>query len=159
MSTVRKTVIALGGVLIFAGAAYGGSDWLKGNTEQQLKTLAALQPGLGTIMIEYSHRFGTMYYAAKGGNWGMAGYQLKEAREIQEVGEATRPQFASGLKNFEKLHLEPLASAIKDKDWKKFEHEVKRAEEGCNSCHAAQGYPFIKYELPRTSPSPTSNRP
>jgi hypothetical protein len=52
-------------------------------------------------MIEYGYRYTTAYYAAKAGNWGLAEYQLKEMREIQEVGETTRPARAGALKGFE----------------------------------------------------------
>jgi hypothetical protein len=124
-----------------------------------LKTLAELQPGLGTVMIEYSHRFSTMFYSAKDGNWDMAEYQLKEAKEIQEVGETTRPGRAKFLKDFESTYLDPLGETIKAKDWKKFEIAFKKAEVGCNECHKTQGFRYIKYELPKTSPSPTSDKP
>lgn len=159
MFTVRKTIVTVGSVLMLAGAAYAGSDWLKGSTEDQLKTLAGLQPGVGTVMIEYGHRFSTMYYAAKGGNWDMAAYQLKEAREIQEVGETTRPNRAEGLKKFEKHYLEPLGAAIKAKDWGKFDEDFGKATKACNKCHEHEEFGYIVYELPKISPSPTSNKP
>jgi hypothetical protein len=159
MFTLRKTVFALSAVVLLAGTAHAAPAWIKGSPDEEIKTLADIQPGLGTIMIEYSRRFGAMYYAAKGGNWGMAAYQEKEMPEIQEVGEKTRPKFAGGLKSFEQTHLTKLADAIKAKDWKKFEPAFHEAEKGCNECHEAMGYGFIKYEMPRSSPSPTSNRP
>jgi hypothetical protein len=86
MSNIRKSLIATTCSLLLVGVAYASGDWLKGTTDQKLEKLAEIQPGLGTVMIEYSHRYSTMYHAAKGGNWGLAGYQLKEALEIQEVG-------------------------------------------------------------------------
>ncbi|HYP69003.1 MAG TPA: hypothetical protein VEP67_12245 [Thiobacillaceae bacterium] len=156
---MRKSVIAMGFLMTLAGVSYAASDWLKGSTEEQLKSLAGLQPGLGTVMIEYSNRFSTMYYDAKGGNWDMAGYQLKEAKEIQEVGETTRPARAKALKDFESHYLDPLDEAIKAKDWKKFKTAFDDAEKGCNTCHKSQGFPYIKYELPKASPSPTSVKP
>ncbi len=159
MLTLRKTIIAAACLMTVASFSYAAPDWLKGSTEAQLKTLADIQPGLGTVMIEYGNRISTMYYAAKGGNWGMAEYQLKEAREIQEVGENTRPGRAAMLKSFEAANLDKLADNIKAKDWKKFEKSFKEAVVGCNGCHAANGFPFIKYELPKASPSPTSVRP
>ena len=110
-------------------------------------------------MIEYSRRFTTMYYAAKGGNWGMAAYQVKEMPEIQEVGENTRPKFAPMLKAFEGSSISKLTATVKAKDWKKFQAAFHEAAEGCNGCHAANGYGFIKYVLPKSSPSPTSNNP
>lgn len=160
MLTMKKTMFVAGCLLTFAGVSYAAPpDWNKGTPEQQIKTLSDVQPGLGTIMIEYSRRVSAMYYAAKGGNWGMADYQLKEAREIQEVGEHTRPGHAAMLKAFESANLEKLDTAIKAKNWKEFTGAFKEAVAGCNGCHAASGYPYIKYQLPKSSPSPTSNKP
>src|SRR6478752_3118264 len=121
----RRSIAILGCLAAFAGGAYAASDWLKGSTEEQLKTLAEIQPGLGTVMIEYSTRYTDMYYAAKGGNWDLAGYQLKEALEIQEVGETTRPARAAGLKAFETAYLEPLDASIKAKDFDGFDKTFK----------------------------------
>jgi hypothetical protein len=159
MRAFRTIAVAAACLVALAGAAVADSSWLKGSTDEQLKTLAELQPGVGTVMIEYSHRFGTMYYAAKGGNWGLAEYQLKEMREIQEVGETTRPARAEPLKSFESSMLDPIDKAIAAKDGKAFEAAFKAAEQGCNGCHAAAGFGFIKYELPKESPSPLSNKP
>jgi hypothetical protein len=154
MFFVRKTVIAVGCLMMLIGAVYAQSSWLKGSTEEQLKTLGDLQPGLGTVMIEYGYRYTTAYYAAKAGNWGLAEYQLKEMREIQEVGETTRPARAGALKGFETAFLDPLGKAIEAKDFKKFQAAFSAATEGCNGCHVSQGFAFIKYELPKAAPSP-----
>jgi hypothetical protein len=154
MRTTRAlTVLGLALALMAAGA-YADSEWLKGSTEEKLKTLADLQPGLGTVMIEYGNRYTNAYYAAKGGNWDLAAYQVKEAREIQEVGETTRPARAQALKGFEKSYLDPLDETIKAKDFKKFDKAFKTGIQGCNTCHMGQGFPFIRYELPKAPASP-----
>jgi hypothetical protein len=159
MFFVRKLVIAVGCLMMLIGGVYAESSWLKGSTEDQLKTLGDLQPGLGTVMIEYASRYTNAYYAAKGGNWGLAGYQIKEAREIQEVGETTRPARAAALKAFESAYLDPLDKAIEAKDFRKFEAAFKAGIQGCNGCHASQGFPYIKYELPKAASSPLSVKP
>ena len=117
-----------------------------------LKDLAEIQPGLGTVMIEYGNRFYYMYYAAKDGNWDLAKYQMKEAREIQEVGETTRPARAPMLKAFETAYLDPLESKIDAKDWAGFQTAYDGAVIGCNSCHTANGFPYIKYVTPTIAP-------
>jgi hypothetical protein len=111
-----------------------------------------IQPGLGTIMIEYGTRYYRTYYAAKAGNWDLAKYELHEAMEIQEVGEATRPGKAAMLKSFESTYLDPLQKAIEAKDWSAFETAYNKGVEGCNGCHAATGHPYIKYVTPATPP-------
>ncbi len=151
-------VLAVVFVLAAAGV-YAASDWLKGSTDEKLNTLAEIQPGLGTVMMEYGARYTNMYYAAKGGNWDLAAYQLKEAREIQEVGETTRPARAEALKAFEKFYLDPLEKAITAKNFATFDKAFKNGITGCNGCHAAQGFPYIKYQLPAASTAPLSMKP
>lgn len=159
MSTFCKSMIATSFLLALAGGAYAASDWLKGSTDEQLKTLGAIQPGLGTVMIEYANRYSDIYYAAKGSNWPLAAYQLKEMGEIQEVGETTRPGRADALKAFEQSFLDPLEKTIEAKDFESFEAAFKSGIQGCNGCHAALGFPFIKYEIPSSPPSPLNMQP
>ena len=156
MRYTRIAVLLVVALALGAAGTYAASDWLKGSTDEKLKTLAEIQPGLGTVMIEYATRYTTAYYAAKGGNWDLAAYQLKEAREIQEVGETTRPERAQALKGFEKSYIDPLDEAIKAKDLKKFDKAFKDGIQGCNACHIGQGFPYIKYQLPREPISPLS---
>lgn len=159
MRSARIAVLLVVALALGAAGTYAASDWLKGNTDEKLKTLAEIQPGLGTVMIEYGARYTNAYYAAKGGNWDLAAYQIKEAREIQEVGETTRPARAQALKGFEKNYLDPLDGAIKAKDFKKFGKAFKDGIQGCNTCHVGQGFPFIKYELPKGPTFPLSMKP
>ncbi len=118
-----------------------------------LQQIAEIQPGLGTVMMEYANRFWSMYYAAKSSNWDLASYQMKEALEIQEVGETTRPGRAAALKAFEASILVPLNNTINAKDFSAFQTAYNTTVDGCNGCHAAAGFAFIKYSLPPNPPS------
>src|SRR6266536_2824171 len=125
-------------------------------TPLTLQQLSDIQPGLGTVMIEYGHRMSAMWFAEQAGNWDLAQYQLTEMREIQEVGETTRPARAPALKSFESSFLDPLEEQIKAKDKAKFESAHNSAIQGCNSCHGsqtsadfAQGFKFIKVQVPK----------
>ncbi len=113
-----------------------------------------IQPGLGTVMMEYGRRVALMELAADAGDWGMAQYQLKEALEIQEVGEATRPARADMLVAFEHAYLDRLAQDILAKDSAAFNADLAQAITGCNACHQATGHPFVRYSGPQTSPEP-----
>ena len=118
-----------------------------------LGTLAEIQPGLGTIMIEYGTRFYIMYYAAKDGNWDLAKYQLKEALEIQEVGETTRPARAPLLKAFETSYLDQLNQTVFAQDWTAFSTQYNATIQGCNGCHASLGFPYISFTVSSNPPS------
>jgi len=167
---VGLTAVALGlagAALLTAPAAQSAPpDWnqcsdptdLIGCLDEKVRTLSDIQPGLGTVMIEYGNRFTNMYYAAKAGNWGLAAYMLKEAKEIQEVGEMTRPANAGALIYFEQNFLTPVDDAIVAQDFRQFKVAFKQAEEGCNNCHASKGYPFIQFKLPNKPPAPLRMR-
>ncbi len=139
------SVVLIGGVALLT---FADSSWLAGTPDKKFDALAGIQPGLGTVMIEYGNRMGNMYYAAKANNWGMAAYQLKEAVEIQEVGETTRPKRARLLKAFEKNSLKPLARDIVNQDFRTFQNDFDDMVNSCNTCHKATGHGFIAYELP-----------
>jgi hypothetical protein len=117
-----------------------------------LETMSAIQPGMGTVMMEYGQRFYVLYYAAKAKNWDLAKYELREQLEIQEVGEATRPKYASQLKAFEDAHLTKLEKAIETKDWQRFEAVYTEATKACNRCHVETAHAYIHYRLPSAPP-------
>jgi hypothetical protein len=123
-----------------------------------IQQLSAIQPGLGTIMIEYGRRMGHLWFAEQADNWDLAQYQLREMREIQEVGETTRPARARALKSFETQFLDPLEEQIQAKNKSQFETAYRSAIQGCNSCHGSQtsadwpqGFAFIKVQVPTKS--------
>ena len=61
------------------------------NTVDTNLALWNIQPGLGTVMMDYSNRLARVWYAANADNWDMAKYQVGQMTEIQAVGEITRP--------------------------------------------------------------------
>ena len=124
----------------------------KHNKALTLSQIAEIQMGLGTIMVEFGHRFHIIYYASKAKNWELAHYELHELIEAQEVAETTRPKYTKQLKAFEENYLEPLNQAIKSKDWDNFSEKYTQTTQGCNACHVETGHPYIQYKLPKTPP-------
>jgi cytochrome c553 len=124
----------------------------KHNKDLTLSQLAEIQPGLGSIMIEFGHRFYVAYYAAKAGNWELAAYQIDELVEVQEVAEATRPKYTEALKTFEHGDIADLQKVIKAKNWKQFDAQYTKTAHACNACHTRTGHPYIQYRLPKVAP-------
>jgi len=121
-----------------------------------MDALSLIQPGLGTVMIEYARRMGGLWFAGEAGNWDMVHYQIIEMREIQETGEITRPPRAPALKSFESSFLDPLDQSALDKDKAKFESAYNAAIQGCNACHGSQtssdfpqSFKFVKVQVPK----------
>lgn len=132
--------------------------------DDKIKVLGDIQPGLGVLMQEIGRRFTALFYAARGGNWDLARYQLNELLEALEVGEITRPNRKDALVSFEENFVGDkdnpapgtLYDAINKKNFKAFKRSFKSAIDGCNACHASTGHGFIKYKLPRRSEIPVS---
>jgi hypothetical protein len=149
-------LLASGGVSIAAGATTIAQQAAPTPTPLSIDELSAIQPGLGTVMIEYGHRMAAVWFAGEAGNWDMAHYQIIEMVEIQETGETTRPARAQALKSFESSFLDPLDEAIKSNDKTKFEAAYNSAIQGCNSCHGSQtsadfpqSFKFVKVQVPK----------
>jgi len=142
----------VGGLVLVAQS----TSWLTGTVDERLDKLASIQPGLGTVMIEYGNRFGNAYYAAQVRNWGMAAYQLKEMPEIQEVAENTRPGRKPALQAFEQAALVPLATDIVNQDLDAFNKDFATATAYCNACHAATDFGYIQYALPAQAAAPVT---
>src|SRR5512143_957398 len=131
----------------------------KFNTVSTTLTLWNIQPGLGTVMMEYGNRLSRLWFAVNADNWDMAKYQLDEMLEIQEVGETTRPGRAPMLKAFEQNFLDALNTTIDAKDKTAFTKAFKDAISGCNACHAAaagtnwSSYKYVNIQVPKTDPA------
>ncbi len=138
--------------------SYGDANF----TDDKIKVLSDIQPGLGVIMQEMGRRFTAIFYAARAGNWDLANYELKELREAQEVGEITRPKRKDALVSFEETFLGSaenpkegtLQDAINKKSFVAFKRSFKPALDGCNGCHQSTGFAYIKYKLPNSSELP-----
>ena len=171
-SSLCATVLGL--VILAAGctpattpldtASTAGNGSIAGDTviggahaNMTLKQLVDIQPGLGTVMIEYSARMNNLWFAAQKSNWDMVHYQIFEMKEIQETGESTRPGRDSALKAFESAFLEPMDQAAQAKDLTAFTKSYDSAIAGCNGCHAAssslqfKSYKFVKIIRPTAS--------
>ena len=122
------------------------------HTQLSLDQLAELQPGLGQLMPQISERYWILYYAARGGNWALAHYQLRGIRTLMRVGETTRPKMADRLKAFQEGHLGAVEKAIEARDWNAFEKAYTEGIEAANRNHATTGHPEIVWKLSPTPP-------
>jgi hypothetical protein len=121
--------------------------------EMTIDQLAEIQPGMAAIMKEVGERFTRTYYAAKGGNWKLAAYELNQVRTQFKVAKMTRPKFAEDLTEFEKEYLQPIFKAIHEQDLNAFSLVFDKGVSGTDFFHDKRGYPHIRYMLPKDPPS------
>lgn len=123
------------------------------HVELSLDQLVELQPGLGRLMPEIGRRYWILYYAAQGGNWELAGYQLRQIAHLFRIGATTRPKMARYLEAYQQGTLDPLASAIETRDWQTFDHLYRRGMESANQFHEVTNHPEVRWKLPGDPPA------
>jgi hypothetical protein len=120
--------------------------------ELTLDQLAELQPGLGQLMPLVSERYWTLYYAAKGGNWALADYEVRSLRSLWTKMSTTRPKYKAMLDNYTKKIFDPLAQHITVKNFTEFEKVYKKGIELANTMHVASNHGEIVWKLPPNPP-------
>jgi hypothetical protein len=122
------------------------------HVELNLDQLVELQPGLGRLMPEVGRRYWVLYYAARGGNWELAGYQVRQIVQLFRLGATTRPKMQKHLEAFRQATLEGLAAAIDRRDWPGFDSAYRDGVASANRFHETTGHPEIRWRLPDEPP-------
>ena len=120
--------------------------------ELTLDQLAELQPGLGQLMQFVSERYWTLYYAAKGGNWALAQYELNGLRSLWQKMITTRPKYKGMLENYAGKIFEPLQQHITARDFVEFEKVYQQGINLANKMHEASNHGEIVWKLPPNPP-------
>ena len=120
--------------------------------ELNLDQLAEIQPGLADLMPQVAERYWIAFYAARGGNWALAAYQLRHLAQLLRRGALTRPKHAANLATYEEVSIGPLMAAIKAKDFASFERAYREATDAANQLHRYLGHPDIVWRLPARPP-------
>ena len=120
--------------------------------ELTLDQLAELQPGLGQLMPLVSERYWTLYYAAQGGNWGLADYELRSLRSLWKKMSTTRPKYKGMLDNYTKKIFEPLEKSVVARDFAGFEKVYRQGIDLANTMHGATDHAEIVWKLPPSPP-------
>lgn len=115
--------------------------------ELDLNQIASLMPGLGMLMPEISRRYAVMWHAARGGNWALAHYQLRQVRHLMTMGATTRPKHAKNLEAFLDGTLAPIEEAIPAQDWAKFDALFQKSIAVVNHFHQISNHPEVRWQL------------
>jgi hypothetical protein len=117
---------------------------MQGDIQKQLDDIKAAIPKFAIPMREVGDRFQNMYFAAKGGNWGLAAYMSKYMNGAMNPAKLTKPDEYPLWSSFYSDAFAPVNKAIMAQDWKVFEKAYMAVIKNCNDCHAGMGYGFIK---------------
>ena len=139
----RSVVIQMASTLASVGKAAFAQDAPK-DVQSQLNAILAALPKFAIPMREVGDRFQNMYFAAKGGNWGLAFYMSKYMNGAMNPARITKPDEYAMWKSFYEDSITPVNKAIMAKDFAAFDKAYTSALKTCNECHAALGYGFIQ---------------
>ncbi|NQU11914.1 hypothetical protein HQ590_14055 [bacterium] len=117
-----------------------------------LDQIAGLQPGLGQLMPQVSDRYWILYYAAHGGNWALAEYQLRSLRSLWAKMSLTRPKYRAMLEEYATRIFGPLEQHLRGHDLTAFEKVYHEGIEFANKLHVTTNHPEIVWQLPTTQP-------
>ena len=120
--------------------------------ELTLDQLAELQPGLGQLMPIVSERYWTLYYAAKGGNWALADYEVRSLRSLWQKMSTTRPKYKGMLDSYAKKIFDPLQQHIASGNFTEFEKVYQQGIDLANKMHVASNHGEIVWKLPPNPP-------
>ncbi len=101
------------------------------------------QRGTAPQMMEITMHWNNMWFAAQGGNWDFARFEVYRTEEAIKVIAITRPARMAMLKPWEDATLPPLIKAIEAKNLPEFEKAYDAGVAGCNACHTvSEGGPL-----------------
>jgi hypothetical protein len=142
MAKKSWVICVIAGLLVlgFSAMAHAESQDL----QKQLDAVKAAIPKFAVPMREVGDRFQNMYYAAQGGNWGLAAYMSKYMNAAMNPAKLTKPKEYPDWADFYSKTFDPVNKAIMAQNFKAFDKEYKAVVKECNSCHQGMGYSFIK---------------
>jgi hypothetical protein len=120
--------------------------------ELTLRQISEALPDTETIMTRVGHSWWHLYYAAKGGNWGLADYYFRRVGKLDEMVKTLRPKHKERMERFQRTVIPAVKAAIEAKDFAAFEKAYHAATDMANEMHVESGYEYIKWELPKTPP-------
>lgn len=131
------------------------SDEITVSTEENELTLSEMSqalPDTSTIMARVGQAWWHLIYAARGGNWGLAGYYLRRVSKLENTLKVLRPKHRERLERFQSTALPAVVEAVEAQDLERLEEAYAAATDMANALHRESGYPYIKWELPKEPP-------
>jgi hypothetical protein len=141
--------------VIAEGAPVTNPDGIRVKTEENelsLEEMSSALPDTPVIMARVGDCWWRFIYAARGGNWGLAGYYLRRVRKLENTLAVVRPKHAERLKRFQDTALPEVEAAVEAEDLDRLEKAFADATDMANALHNESGYPYIRWILPAEPP-------
>jgi hypothetical protein len=115
------------------------------------------EPGLGDQMHTLQLRHAKLWFAATGGNWQLAAFEIHEIEEnLERIARWHHDSEAIPMGPAIKVHMHPgqyaVEQSIARQDAGEFSAAFDRLTQGCNACHRATEHGFIVIQRPTSEP-------
>lgn len=120
--------------------------------ELTLDQIAELQPGLNQLMPQVGDRYWVLFYAAQGGNWDLAAYEVRALRSLWKKMATTRPKYKAMLESYGAQIFDPLDQHIASQNFPEFERIYRQGIMLANQMHVASKHGEIIWKLPPQPP-------
>jgi hypothetical protein len=154
MSRYRYPVDHLRRVIVVS--EFGEVSKIKVLTEENelsLEEMSEALPDTPTIMTRFGECWWRLIYAARGGNWGLAGYYLRRVTKLGKALMMLRPKHADRMSRFQARAMPPVVAAVEARDLSALEAAYTAATDMGNRMHEESGYGYIRWELPAEPPA------
>jgi hypothetical protein len=122
------------------------------DNELTLRQMSETLPDTATIMTRVGECWWHLIYAARGGNWDLAGYYLRRVVKLENMLITLRPKHAERMARFQADAVPPVIAALEERDLSALEAAYAAATEMANLLHGESGYPYVQWELPDEPP-------
>ena len=122
------------------------------DTEISLREIAEALPDTSTMMTRIGESWWHLIYAARGGNWDLAGYYLRRTAKLENTLKVLRPKHVERLERFQTTALPPVIKAVEAQDLEALERAYADATDMANRLHDESGYPYVQWVLPDEPP-------
>ena len=120
--------------------------------ELTLSEMSAALPDTSTIMNRVGDCWWRLIYAARGGNWELAGYYLRRINKLGEMLKVLRPKHRDLFQRFQRTGLPQVSDAVESRDLPGLEKAYSAATDMANTLHESAGYPYVRWVLPGEPP-------
>jgi hypothetical protein len=107
---------------------------------------------LANIMANIQQRHIKLWSSGKAKNWDLLNYQAQKLEEDFFTAAAFYRNLPVDNIALVERPLKRLMEAAKNKDYPLYAKAFDELTAGCNSCHVAGQVPFIRIQVPKTSP-------
>lgn len=153
MNQVSAFIALISSLFLFSCNQTDQQDHVLLNRIENLQEMVdnMYKPGFGDFMGSIQNHHNKLWFAGINGNWELASFEIHELEELfEDIKMAYPDRKESQSLSIINPGLEAVEMAVEERNQDDFKEAYTLFTEGCNACHLATEYAFIKITTPAT---------